>query len=37
VRIGNQAISDPRYDGQSHSVTFLVPNAVKDWSLQVRY
>ena len=37
ARLGSQVISDVRYDGQSHSVTLTVPDAVKDWSLQLTY
>ena len=37
VRIGNQAASDFRYDNQMHAVTLTVPDAVKDWSLQINY
>ncbi len=37
VRIGNQAASDFRYDNQMHAVKLTVPDAVKDWSLQINY
>ncbi|MDP9147056.1 MAG: DUF5110 domain-containing protein, partial [Acidobacteriota bacterium] len=37
VRVGDQVVHDTRYDGQSHSVTFTVPDALKEWSLQVMY
>ncbi|MEQ1472530.1 MAG: TIM-barrel domain-containing protein [Candidatus Acidiferrum sp.] len=37
VRIGEQIIRDFKYDGQLHSVTLLVPDAVKDWSLRLSY
>jgi alpha-glucosidase len=37
ARLGNQVISDLRYDGQSHAITFTVPNAVRDWSLVLNY
>jgi alpha-glucosidase len=37
VRIGSQVIHDSRYDNLKHSVTVLVPEATKEWSLQVNY
>ena len=37
ARIGDQVIRDVRYDGESHSVTVTVPDALKDWSLQLSY
>ena len=37
ARIGNEVIRDVRYDAQVHSVTLTVPEAVKDWSVQVSY
>ena len=37
ARIGDQVIRDVRYDGESHSVTVAVPDALKDWSLQLSY
>ncbi len=37
VRVGDQVIHDVRYDGGTHAVTLTVPDAVKDWSLQVNY
>jgi alpha-glucosidase len=35
--VGSQILSDIRYNPQSHSVTVTVPDALKDWSLQVTY
>jgi alpha-glucosidase len=35
--IGDRPISDVRYDSERHSVTVTVPEATKDWSLQVDY
>jgi alpha-glucosidase len=37
ARIGDQVIQDVRYDGAMHAVTLTVPDAVKDWSLEVNY
>jgi hypothetical protein len=37
AHIGNQVIDDLHYDNQLHSVTLMVPDAVKDWSLQLIY
>jgi alpha-glucosidase len=37
ARIGNEVIREVRYDAQAHSVTLTVPDAVKDWSVQVSY
>ena len=37
VRIGNQVASDFRYDNQMHAVTLTMPDAVKEWSLQINY
>ena len=37
ARVGERAIKDFRYDAATHSVTLVVPDAVKDWSLLVSY
>ncbi len=37
VRLGEQVINDSHYDEQAHAVTITVPDAVKDWVLQLRY
>ena len=37
VRIGNQVAGDFRYDNQMHAVTLTMPDAVKEWSLQINY
>jgi Domain of unknown function (DUF5110) len=37
IRLGDQVIRDARYDNASHAVTFTVPDAVKNWSLQLNY
>ena len=37
VRVGNQVVSDFRYDNQMHAVTVTVPDAVREWSLQINY
>jgi hypothetical protein len=37
ARIENQVTTDFRYDNQMHAVTLMVPDAVKEWSLQINY
>jgi alpha-glucosidase len=37
ARVGDQVIKDVRYDSATHAVTLTVPEAAKDWSLQVNY
>jgi hypothetical protein len=37
ARVGDQVIQDVRYDSATHAVTLTVPEAAKDWSLQVNY
>jgi alpha-glucosidase len=37
VRLGDQLIRDVRFDGATHTVKITVPDAVKDWSVQVTY
>ncbi len=35
VRLGDQTVTEWYYDGESHSVSFSVPDAVRDWTVQV--
>jgi alpha-glucosidase len=37
ARVGEQTIHEWRYDGQAHVVTLTVPDAVKDWSVQLAF
>jgi alpha-glucosidase len=37
ARIGDQIIRDFKYDSQVHSVTLMLPDAVKDWSVRLSY
>ncbi|MDP9339211.1 MAG: glycoside hydrolase family 31 protein [Acidobacteriota bacterium] len=37
ARIGGQVIRDFKFDSQTHAVTLTVPDAVKDWSIQISY
>jgi alpha-glucosidase len=37
VRIGSHMITDARYDGAAHTLTLTVPDATKEWSVQVTY
>jgi alpha-glucosidase len=37
VRIGDRAIQDWHFDGQAHTVTLTVPDAVKNWSVRVTF
>ena len=37
VRVGNQAIQGARYDDATHSVTLTIPEANKDWTIQIDY
>lgn len=37
VRIGDRAIQDWHFDSQAHTVTFTVPDAVKNWNARVQY
>ena len=37
VRIGNEVTHDLRYDSQSHAVTLIIPNAVKNWSVRLAF
>jgi alpha-glucosidase len=37
VRIGSQSIREWRYDDQAHAVILTVPEALKDWSVQLSF
>jgi alpha-glucosidase len=37
VRVGDRAIHDWRYDSRSYTVTLTVPDALKNWSVQVTF
>jgi alpha-glucosidase len=37
ARIGDQIIRDFKYDSQVHSVTLMLSDAVKDWSVRLSY
>ena len=37
VRVNDQAIEDWRFDGQTHTVTITVPDAVKNWSVRLTF
>ncbi len=37
VRLGDQIIRGWRYDGQARAVTFTVPDAVKNWTVRLRF
>jgi alpha-glucosidase len=37
VRIADQAVQSARYNAASHSVTLTVPEANKDWTIQIDY
>ena len=37
VRVGDHVITDARYDAAVHTVTFTVPDATKEWSVQATY
>jgi alpha-glucosidase len=37
VRMGDKVIGDAKFDAAMHSVTFSVPDALKDWSVTVIY
>jgi alpha-glucosidase len=37
VRVGNQAFQGARFHAAAHSVTLIVPEATKDWTIQVDY
>ena len=37
VRVGDRVITDARYDAAVHAVTFIVPDATKEWSVQATY
>jgi len=37
VRIGDHAINEWRYDGKTHSVILTVPDAAKNWTIQLSF
>jgi hypothetical protein len=37
VSVENQATTDFRYDNQTHAVKLTVPEATRDWTLQINY
>jgi len=37
VRVGDRVVQDWHFDGQSHTVTLTVPDALKNWSVRVQY
>jgi len=37
VRIGEQTIHNWRYDSSSHTITFTVPDALKNWSVRFAF
>jgi alpha-glucosidase len=37
VRVGDRVVQDWHFDGQSHTVTLTVPDALKNWSVRVQF
>ena len=37
IHLGEQTLGTEHYDSQTHSVTFTVPDAAKDWSVEIKY
>ena len=37
VHIGDRLIHDWRFDGQAHSITLIVPDALKNWNVRVSF
>lgn len=37
VRIGDRVMQDWRFDGQAHTVTFTVPDALRNWSVRIAF
>jgi hypothetical protein len=37
VRMGEQVIHDWRYDSLAHTVTLIVPDALKNWSVRLAF